>query len=157
MSLWGILICPKWFYIREISFILTMCVLPFSMPKIRALKRIGPHNYDILSILIGSILGDCSAETRSDSTRFCFQQEGPHSEYLLWLHKLIANLGYCSVTVPKLLTRLGTGGKLRYVLRFKTFSFVSFNWISEAFYVNNVKVVPVSLIQAFLSPLALAI
>jgi len=133
-----------------------MRLLPFSLPKIRALKRIGPHNFDILSILIGSMLGDCSAEKRSGSTRFSFQQEGSHSGYLLWLHKLIAELGYCSSITPKLLIRLGKGSKIRHVLRFKTFSFVSFNWIYEAFYVNHIKVVPY-FIEEYLSPLALAI
>lgn len=155
MSLWGILNCPRW--INSYSpLVLTMRLLPFSLPKVRRLKRIGPHNFDILSILIGSMLGDCSSEKRNNSTRFSFQQEGSHSDYLLWLHRLIANLGYCSSTIPNLFTRLGKGGKLRLILRFKTFSFASFNWIYDGFYPNDVKVVPY-FIEQYLSPLALAI
>jgi hypothetical protein len=37
-------------------------VLPFSYPRFPSLKRIGPHNYNILSILIGSLLGDGTME-----------------------------------------------------------------------------------------------
>lgn len=155
MSLWGFQNSPTWIY-SYTSLVLPMRLLPFSLPKVRRLKRIGPHNYDILSILIGSMLGDCSAEKRNNSTRFCFQQEGSHSGYLIWLHRLIANLGYCSSNIPNLLTRLGKGGKLRQVLRFKTFSFVSLNWIYDGFYPNGVKVVP-HFIEQYLSPLALAI
>ena len=33
--------------------------------KVKASKRIGPHNEEILSILVGSILGDCSGNRRS--------------------------------------------------------------------------------------------
>ena len=33
--------------------------------KVKASKRIGPHNEDVLSILVGSLLGDCYANKRS--------------------------------------------------------------------------------------------
>jgi ubiquinol-cytochrome c reductase cytochrome b subunit len=155
MSLWGFLSSPKWFLYDNI---LQMSIVPlaFSTPKVRGVKRIGPHNFDILSILIGSMLGDCSAELRSGSTRFCFQQEGSHIAYLLWFHSFVANLGYCAPNIPKILTRLGEGGLIRKVLRFKTFSYPSFNWIYYGFYPNGIKVVPVW-IKDYLSPLALAI
>lgn len=156
MSLWGFLSSPKWFLSDDVLLLSIVPLLPFSQPKVRGIKRIGPHNYNILCILIGSMLGDCSAELRSGSTRFCFQQEASHSEYLLWFHNLVANLGYCSVLIPNLLTRLGAGGKIRTMLRFKTFSYPSLNWIHEGFYLNNIKVVP-AWISLYLSPLALAI
>jgi len=38
-------------------------ILPFSSPRVPAEKRIAPHNFDILSIIIGSLLGDASMET----------------------------------------------------------------------------------------------
>lgn len=157
MSLWGFHISPKWFTCEELLLLSVVgTILPFSIPKIRAAKRIGPHNMDILSIIFGSILGDASGEHRSGSTRFVFYQEASHSAYLLWLHNLISALGYCPTTIPTIFTRLAPGGKLRYVIRFKTFSFISFNWIYEAFYVNGVKVVP-PIIVDYLTPLALAI
>lgn len=33
--------------------------------KVKAFKRIGPHNENVLSLLVGSLLGDCSANKRS--------------------------------------------------------------------------------------------
>jgi ubiquinol-cytochrome c reductase cytochrome b subunit len=124
--------------------------------KLRAVKRIGPHNYNILCILIGSLLGDAYAEKHGNGTRFCFQQEQSNNAYLLWFHSLISKLGYCNSLTPKITTRLGKGGKVRQLSRFKTFTFSSFNWIQEAFYINNVKTVP-QVVEKFLSPLALAI
>ena len=88
--------------------------------------------------------------------KVCFQQEHSNNAYLLWFHSLISKLGYCNPDTPKILTRLGKGGKIRQLSRFKTFTFTSFNWIQEAFYVNGVKTVP-PMVEQFFSPLALAI
>jgi len=48
------------------------------------LKRIGPHNIDILSIIFGSLLGDAYAEYRKQGkgTRISFMQEASHLTYL---------------------------------------------------------------------------
>lgn len=40
------------------SLTLQSSLLPFSSPRVRALKRIGPHNKDILTFLICGMLGD---------------------------------------------------------------------------------------------------
>ena len=130
----------------------------YNNKKIRADKRIGPHNFDILSILFGSLLGDCHGEYRSkgNGTRFSFYQEGTHSAYLIWLHNLIADLGYCNTITPIIQTRLGIKGNIRKIIRFKTWTYSSFNWIYDLWYINNVKVVP-SNIGEYLTPLALAI
>jgi len=37
--------------------VLNSSVLPFSKPRVHSSQRIGPHNYDIMCILIGSLLG----------------------------------------------------------------------------------------------------
>ena len=70
--------------------------LMFSAPRTRAIKRIGPHNIDILSIIIGSLLGDAYAEKHGLGTIICFQQEDNHSAYLFWLHSSVSKLGYCN-------------------------------------------------------------
>jgi ubiquinol-cytochrome c reductase cytochrome b subunit len=90
--------------------------------KIRANLRIGPHNKDILSILFGSLLGAAHAEYRlkGNGTRITFYQEGSHGSYLLWLHKLVAELGYCNTKLPKVTTRLGEKGVVRKIIRFRT-------------------------------------
>lgn len=158
MSLWGILFCPKWFHFLNIESngLVFSTVLPFIFPKTKSHKRIGPHNFETLCILIGSLLGDAYAEQHGNGTRICFQQEHLNHHYLIWFHNYLSKLGYCSGTLPKLTTRLGKGGKLRYISRFKTYTFTSFNWIHGAFYNKNKKIVP-NKIEEFLSPLALSV
>jgi hypothetical protein len=51
--------------------------------KVKASKRIGPHNEDVISVLVGSLLGDCYGNRRSiEGTRFCYRQSVVHKEYL---------------------------------------------------------------------------
>jgi ubiquinol-cytochrome c reductase cytochrome b subunit len=51
--------------------------------KIRAINRIGPHNIDVISIIIGSLLGDGHANSRTiEGTRFFFKQSIIHKDYL---------------------------------------------------------------------------
>jgi len=90
--------------------------------KTRATNRIGPHNRDVLSIIFGSLLGDGHAERRlaGTGTRITFYQESSHIEYLLYLHNLLSNLGYCNPKIPIVGTRLGIGGKVRKTIRFGT-------------------------------------
>lgn len=101
--------------------------------RIPADTRIGPHNHDILSIFTGTLLGDAHAERRTsgNGTRLSIAQESSHSEYLLYLHSLIANLGYCNPNVPVIQTRLVTNGKTRYILRFHTYTYTSLNSLRD--------------------------
>ena len=51
--------------------------------KVKARNRIGPHNEDVISVLVGSLLGDCYANSRTiEGTRFCFRQSQVHKDYL---------------------------------------------------------------------------
>ena len=124
--------------------------------KLKAEQRIGPHNFDILCLIFGSLLGDAHAEYRGKGTRICFYQESKHSSYLMWLHSILSNLGYCNPIEPKIQKRLGNKGVVRNVVRFKTWTYSSFNWIQELWYQNNIKVVPFN-ISDYLTPIALAI
>jgi len=58
-----------------------------NIPRITSIKRIGPHNIDILEIIIGSLLGDASMEKHNNKdetgSRFDFSCEKPNGEYLL--------------------------------------------------------------------------
>ena len=65
------------------SSILPVSPLLFSSSRIFSFKRIGPHNYEILCILLGSLLGDGSMEKSKDGYRFVFYQKGDHIEYLI--------------------------------------------------------------------------
>lgn len=155
MSLWGIFECPKWLYLDN-QLIMESSVLAFIKPKIKADERIGPHNKEVLSVIIGSMLGDSNGEKHGQGTRFILQQEESNMEYLFWFYRFFAERGYCSNIKPKISIRLGKNGKIRYYYRIRTFTFTSFNWIHELFYVNNVKQIPKSIVD-YLTPLALAI
>lgn len=163
MSLWGILNCPTCVIIimGAISFFdfITVYLTPTRIAKrIRADSRVGPHDHDILSIIYGSLLGDAHAELRpaGNGTRIGFYQEASHQQYLLWLHNYIAELGYCNPVIPKIQTRLAPKGALRYVIRFHTYTYTSFNVVFNDWYINGVKHVPAN-IGDYLTPLALAI
>lgn len=160
MSLWGIVKCLKCenieiLYDNNHYILLEMLILP---NKIRAEKRIGPHNLTILSIITGSLLGDGHAEYRSQGkgTRISFYQEAVHLSYIYWLHNIVSENGYCNPNTPKTYTRLGKLGIVRKVSRFHTWTYSSFNWIHESWYYNGIKIVPIN-IEQFLTPLALAI
>jgi hypothetical protein len=51
--------------------------------KMRSKDRIGPHDEDVISVFIGSLLGDCYAERRGGKgTNFSFKQSIIHKDYL---------------------------------------------------------------------------
>ena len=50
--------------------------------RIRANRRIGPHNEDIISMLVGSLLGDGYGEKRSGGVRIVMQQESRNVGYI---------------------------------------------------------------------------
>ena len=109
-------------------------------------------------MLYGSLLGDSYAERRSEGqgTRLSFSQESSREEYLLWLHSYIADLGYCQPTPPKIQTRMGLKGKIRYVMRFHTYTYQSLDFLRDAWYKQGVKSVPDN-IADYLTPMAIAI
>ena len=42
--------------------------------NIRSINRIGPHNQEIISVIVGSLLGDVYASNRSgDGVRICYR------------------------------------------------------------------------------------
>lgn len=136
-------------------------IMPFNATSknlIRGLKRIGPHDKVVYSVIFGSLLGDAHAERINGGvgTRISFQQENIHVSYLLWLHNLLASRGYCNINIPRMSTRLGHKGVVRKYLRFHTWTYTSFNFIHDLWYVNKVKIVP-PVIKDYFTPLALAV
>jgi len=126
--------------------------------KVKASKRIGPHNEDVISVLIGSLLGDCSGTRRSgEGTRFCYRQSVVHKEYLFLLYNFFFSRGYCSNLEPIKYTRVLKGyNKEHSGYEFNTFTFRSFNWIYDMFYRKGKKIINPKL-ENYLTPLALAI
>jgi ubiquinol-cytochrome c reductase cytochrome b subunit len=162
MSLWGFFFKPQMFSFYLICFFVLITPVNIGVaPKVSRLKgiyRIGPHNKDVLSIIFGSLLGDAHGEKRLKGlgTRISFFQEDVHIEYLLYLHKMLSDLGYCNPKVPVATTRLGAKGKIRKIIRFSTWTYTSFNWIYDLWYKDKIKCVP-ECIGQYLTPLALAI
>ena len=193
MSFWGAPKCPT--YIKILNNIDTSIIFFNYYSKrtfysiagrVLARKRFGPHNYETLSLLFGTLLGDSYAELRNSATRIHFNQESHNFEYLMYCWNLLNRAGYCSDSLPIIQERKGlttgeiryvgrfktfsfqslnlTTGEIRYVGRFKTFSFQSLNWVHDSFnkpYSFNpnklIKIVPESyIIYYYLSPLALA-
>ena len=166
MSLWGINMPHMYslknffnFFAFNIVFItITNFKKNVISSKIKGIYRIGPHNKDILSIIYGSLLGDAHAEKRLSGigTRVSFYQEEIHIKYILYLHKFLSEAGYCNNKLPIVTDRLGIKGKIRKVARFNTWTYTSFNWIHDDWYVDGRKRVPNNIGQ-YLTPLALAI
>jgi len=127
-------------------------------------ERTGPHNIDIISIIVGSTLGDTHLErrTRGKGTRIIFEQCNKNIEYLLWFHKYLSDRGYCSNKLPKLKKRISGKGKILFHYRINSYTFTSFNWLHDMFYISDnlrskyVKIIPLNL-EKYLTPLALAI
>jgi heme/copper-type cytochrome/quinol oxidase subunit 2 len=124
--------------------------------KVRASNRIGPHNQDVLSVIVGSLLGDAYANARTiEGTRISYRQSNIHTDYLFWLYEFYFQKGYCSNLKPRKYTRI-VKGKEYYGHEFNTFTFRSFNWIHKLFYKNGIKYINPKL-ELYLTPLALAV
>jgi len=136
----------------------------YHINNIRAVNRIGPHIEDIISLIIGSLLGDAYANKRSgEGVRICYRQSIKHKEYLFWLYAFFYNRGYTSNNQPRQYTRTiqnkglpASAQKIYYGYEFNTFTFSSFNWIHKMFYKNGKKITPLNIYE-YLTPLALAV
>ena len=131
----------------------------YHISNIRAINRIGPHNEDVLSVIIGSTLGDAYLNKRSgEGVRICYRQSIKNKDYLFWLYVFLYNRGYTSNLQPRQYIRTiqSKQGKVYYGYEFNTFTFRSFNWIHQMFYKKGTKVVPKNIYE-YLTPLALAV
>jgi len=145
-------------------------ILPFNKSRTKAIKRIGPHNIDVLSIIICGLLGDWWGNkikgAQMDSVRFSLEQGVKNSAYIHYLNLLLHELGYCSTVTPKLVVKSEAikdkrldPTLTRYNYRLTTYTFTSFLWIFNAFYmeVNGVIVKRVPCwVGEFITPLGLA-
>ena len=131
----------------------------YHISNIRSINRIGPHNIDVVSVVIGSLLGDAYANKRSgEGVRICFRQSIKHKEYLFWLYSFFYNRGYTSNLKPRQYTRTikGKEGKTYIGFEFNTFTFRSFSGLHKMFYNKGRKVVPLNIYE-YLTPLSLAV
>ena len=126
--------------------------------------KIGPHNIDVISIIIGSSLADTHLEKRSNGigTRIKFVQSHKNVEYLMWYHNFFSTRGYCNSNTPKLIRRIGKNGNIYFQYNINSYTYASFNWIHNMFYTFDkqknkyIKILPKD-IDLYLTPLALAV
>jgi ubiquinol-cytochrome c reductase cytochrome b subunit len=157
----------KYLYIFYLNFV---SILPFNKARTKAIYRIGPHNKDVLSVLICGMLGDWWADninTQSGrSIRFNIEQGINNSAYIHHLTNLFYNWGYCSYIIPKFIkkTEYVSDKRLdrsndRFNYRLTLFTFSSLVWIYDSFYTKvegiTIKRVP-DWIEEYITPLGLA-
>lgn len=181
MSFWGTLGCPICVELYESLNALISHLIDLSEPvqhnnivlfsagigksslmKRSRFKKAGKLDDSILSILIGTLLGDAHAEKRTN-TRISFQQEDSNKDYLLSLWHTFMSAGLCSSTAPKPQRRSSNApGLTRTTYRFKTYTYSDLNWLHSLFYKYDsitgkyIKVIPTNL-GDYLTPLALAV
>lgn len=128
--------------------------------RLKARNRIGPHNQEVISVIIGSLLGDCYGSKRNiEGTRFSYRQSIIRKDYLHWLYNFFYIRGYCSNLEPRLYIRkLKHNNEIKeyYGYEFNTFTFRSFDWLHKMFYKKGKKKISLKL-KKYLTPLALAI
>lgn len=132
--------------------------------KTKTVNRIGPHNLDVTSVLVGCLLGDAYA-IKSNGTKFRIKQSVRHKDYLFFLYDFFYQRGYCSNSGPReyktilINSSLSSGAtkteKTYYGYEFDIFTFSSLNWLYDLFYVNHKKVISPQ-IHLYLNPLSIA-
>ena len=108
--------------------------------KTRTYNRIGPHNSDVISVLVGCLLGDAYS-TKSKSlvpgTSFRFKQSGRHKDYLFFLYNFFNSRGYCTNSGPReyktILINKANVQKIHYGYEFDLYTFSSLNWLYDLF------------------------
>jgi hypothetical protein len=100
----------------------------FFSRKLKSIERIGPHNLNIISLIVGSLLSSSYLEKRPHGlgVRIIFIKYSNNVEYLMGFHLMLAKAGYCSYKKPKLSNLIGKENKVLFLYIFKSYSFSSF-------------------------------
>ena len=84
-------------------------MLPFNKARTKAILRIGPHNKQVLDIIICGMLGDFWADKIPgkplNSIRFNIEQSISNMTYIHYLTLYFYNLGYCARPIPTLVKK----------------------------------------------------
>lgn len=138
-------------------------MLPFNKARTKAILRVGPHNKEILDLIICGMLGDFWGDLIKgksiNSVRFQIEQSIKNSAYIHYLSLYFYKKGYCARPVPILNHKNDTEIENRLNYRLTLFSYTSLTWIYDSFYIklNNktIKRVP-DYISEYLTPMGLA-
>lgn len=111
----------------------TPIVNPLSKKKpLRAVGNLSDHPDEIISPLIGLVVGGCFVEQNNKSSMIRFDFSGKNVEFGKYLHKYFNERGYCSETLNIKIRTIK--GKSFENVRFSTLSYPSFNEFREIFY-----------------------
>lgn len=103
----------------------------FFSKNLKSHQRIGPHNLNIISLIVGSLLSSSYMERRSDEldggVRIIFIKYSDNVESITWFYSTLAKAGYCSYKKPTLYKFIGKGNKVLFFYVLKSYSFSSFN------------------------------
>ena len=156
--------------VKDNTYNLISTLLPFNTSRTKAIHRVGPHNIEVLSIIICGMLGDLWGNKikgqQMDSVRFIIEQGVKNSAYIHHLNFTLQELGYCSTVTPKLVLKSESVNDkridktlARFNYRLTTFSFTNLLWIYDSFYLlldgTTTKKVP-EWIGEFITPIGLA-
>jgi hypothetical protein len=68
--------------------------------RCRAINRIGPHNIDVISFMVGLLLGHGYLNNRTgEGARMAVKQSIVHKKYLFSLYEFFYNRGYCTAQI----------------------------------------------------------
>ena len=134
-------------------------ILSFSRSSSKLKSFKDRHNKDVTSLIVGSLLSNSYLEKKEDNglikIRIIFIKYGNNIEYLMWFHSMLAHAKYCNPQKPKLQKLIGKRNTVLYYYKFKSYSFSSFTWLFELFYINDQKILQQNLYK-YITPLALA-
>jgi hypothetical protein len=119
----------------------------FYSPRIRAQSRYGPHKKEISDLIVGIMLGDGHMEKHGLGSRFNLHIGAKSLELVEHVYNLLANNGYCSPKKPvvKTLKPYKQSDKIYHTVNLKTYTFGSFDYYRNEWYLNGIKVIPASL------------
>lgn len=100
-------------------------------------ERVGPHNEDVISVLVGNLLCDGYGEKRKNSTRFQIHMSSRNAEYVFWSFKFFAEKGYSFPKKPVVKKQIGKKNSIYFSIKWRTFSFSSLNFLYDSFYSTN--------------------
>ena len=129
----------------------------FFSNKLKSKQRIGPHNLDVISLIVGSLLSKTLLEKRLKglTIRINFVKCSNNVEYLIGFHLFLSIRGYCYLKKPKLSKNLSKGNKVLFILNINSYSFSNLIWLYNIFYRKSLKIIPRNL-DIYITPLALA-
>ena len=97
---------------------ITSAMIPFNKARTKANLRIGPHNKEVLDVLICGMLGDFWADQIPgnflSSTRFQIEQSISNAAYIHYLSLYLYKLGYCARPIPTLINKEFKASNLSY-------------------------------------------